>query len=38
MSLAPICSQFELTRLQVSGILVAVAWGKGEGKSGIATP
>ncbi|KAH8288229.1 hypothetical protein KR054_011410 [Drosophila jambulina] len=30
VSLAPICSQFELTRLQVSGSLVAVAWGKGE--------
>nr|XP_036675980.1 uncharacterized protein LOC108010430 [Drosophila suzukii] len=30
VSVAPICSQFELTRLQVSGILVAVAWGKGE--------
>ncbi|KAH8362451.1 uncharacterized protein LOC110182640 [Drosophila serrata] len=30
VSVAPICSQFELTRLQVSGSLVAVAWGKGE--------
>ncbi|XP_068159714.1 uncharacterized protein [Drosophila tropicalis] len=29
VTLAPICSQFELTRLQASGELVAVAWGKG---------
>ncbi|XP_017002406.2 uncharacterized protein [Drosophila takahashii] len=30
VSVAPMCSQFELTRLQSSGILVAVGWGKGE--------
>ncbi|KAH8409164.1 hypothetical protein KR009_009625 [Drosophila setifemur] len=29
VSVAPVCSQYELTRLQVSGRLVAVAWGKG---------
>ncbi|KAH8267085.1 hypothetical protein KR018_002144 [Drosophila ironensis] len=32
VSVAPVCSQFELTRLQVSGKIVAVAWGKGEGE------
>ncbi|EDW58135.2 uncharacterized protein Dvir_GJ15196 [Drosophila virilis] len=31
VSLAPICSQFELTRLQVSGQLLASAWGMGNG-------
>lgn len=30
VSVAPICTQFELTRLQRSGSLVAVGWGKGE--------
>ncbi|KAH8314796.1 hypothetical protein KR074_011214 [Drosophila pseudoananassae] len=30
VSVAPVCSQYELTRLQVSGRLVAVAWGKGD--------
>ncbi|XP_064538418.1 uncharacterized protein LOC135428385 [Drosophila montana] len=31
VSLAPICSQFELMRLQVSGQLLASAWGMGNG-------